>query len=539
MSRSLDRSSNRRPFRVCTPVLVAGMICLPLPRTLAAQTSAGSAPAASQEAPSQSPAASAPRILSLDDALALAEARNEQVAIAEAGVTRARGNEGRARSERLPQLSGAASYDRTLASEFEGIFDSTDFGGGDGTDTSGFEDLPFGQENVYRLGLSFSQLLYAGGRVSAQERQARFARENATLGLATARAQLALDVAQAFYDAALADRLVTIAEETYAQADRTFKQTQAQREAGRVSEFELLRAQVDRDTLEPQVVRARATRDVAYLRLKQLLDLPLDAPIELAARLDDDRLEPAARFASAIAAAEAAVASRERTAVVQAQNLVRASEEGVTIARSQRLPSVSLNSSYGLVNYPAGLPGFDDWRTNWTVGVGLTVPIFTGGRIKADETVARADVDEARARLQLTRELADLDAASALAELRAARAEWEASAGTIQQAARAYEIAELRFREGISTQLELSDARLLLAQAQVNRARAARDLQLTRVRYALLPELPLGTTGSSTAAATTPAQSATQQTRQAQQTQRSTGTAASTPGAAAGTQGAR
>jgi outer membrane protein TolC len=107
--------------------------------------------------------------------------------------------------------------------------------------------------------------------------------------------------------------------------------------------------------------------------------------------------------------------------------------------------------------------------------------------------MARADVDSAKARLQLTRELSDLDEASARASLGAARADWDATGGVVQQAARAYEIAELRFREGLSTQLELSDARLLLAQAQVNRARSARDLQLTRVRLALLPELPLGT----------------------------------------------
>ena len=122
----------------------------------------------------------------------------------------------------------------------------------------------------------------------------------------------------------------------------------------------------------------------------------------------------------------------------------------------------------------------------------MQLPILTGGRIKAEQNIARADVDGAKARLQLTKELSDLDDASARASLDAAHAEWEASAGTIQQAGRAYEIAELRFREGLSTQLELSDARLLLAQAQVNRARAARDLQVTRVRFALLPELPLG-----------------------------------------------
>ena len=130
----------------------------------------------------------------------------------------------------------------------------------------------------------------------------------------------------------------------------------------------------------------------------------------------------------------------------------------------------------------------------------MQLPILTGGRIKAEQNIARADLDSAKARLQLTKELSDLDDASARASLSAARADWESSGGTIQQAGRAYEIAELRFREGLSTQLELSDARLLLAQAQVTRARAARDLQLTRVRLALLPELPLGTGAGSGAA---------------------------------------
>ena len=63
-------------------------------------------------------------MLTLDDALALAEARNESVLIAEAGVRRARGVEAQVHSQRLPQLIGTASYDRTLKSEFDGIFDT-------------------------------------------------------------------------------------------------------------------------------------------------------------------------------------------------------------------------------------------------------------------------------------------------------------------------------------------------------------------------------------------------------------------------------
>ncbi len=478
-------------------------------------------------------ASSGPRVLTLDDALALAEARNESVLIAEAGVRRARGVEAQVHSQRLPQLAGTASYDRTLASEYDGLFDNAS------GDENAFADLPFGQPNAYRLGLSFSQLIYAGGRERALERQARLGRDVATLSVTSAKAQLALDVAQAFYDAALADRLVAIADETLAQATRSFEQTRAKREAGLVSEFELLRAQVDRDTLQSPRVRAGNTRDVAYFRLKQLLDLPLGGPLQLAAQLDDPRLVPAARFATRLAEAEAAALPRLRTAVTQADLGVQASEQGVVIADAQRKPAVALQSAAGIVNYPSAFPGFNDWRKNWTVSLGVQLPLLTGGRIKAEQNIARADLDSAKAQLQLTKELSDLDDASARASLGAARADWEVAAGTIEQAARAYAIAELRFREGLSTQLELSDARLLLAQAQVNRARAARDLQLTRVRLALLPELPLGAGAGAGAATGGTAQSTGSNATASTGTAQAPAAGATTTPAVAGAQGAR
>jgi outer membrane protein TolC len=133
------------------------------------------------------------------------------------------------------------------------------------------------------------------------------------------------------------------------------------------------------------------------------------------------------------------------------------------------------------------------------VSVGLQLPLFTGGRIRGDVDVAQANLDQARLRLQQTRELAQVDARRADLELQAALAAWKASAGTEEQAGRAYQIAEIRYREGISTQTELNDLRIQLAQAQATRARAARDLQVARTRLVLLPALPLD--GATTAAA--------------------------------------
>jgi outer membrane protein len=452
--------------------------------------------------PSTLEAQGLPRTLTLDEALELAETTSERVAVAEAGVARADAVRALVRSELFPQLFGSASYDRTLRSEFEGLFETDsepgggDGGGGDGGGDLDFSNLPFGQANVYRIGLSFSQLLFAGGRVRAQASQAAVRRVSAGLALSSARAQSTLDVAEAFYDAALADRLVAIAEDTYAQADRSLKVTEEQRAAGRLSEFELLRARVARDSLRPSVVRAQNARDLAYLRFKQLIDLPLEIELRLAADLDAPAISPPARFAGRLVEAEQP-APPARLAVAQVQNEVLAADADISIARAERWPAIALRSDFGLVDYPASLPDFDDWRQNWIVGVAMSVPIFTGGRIKANEALARAAADEARATLRLTQELDALDRASTRSEVEAARAEWEASLSTIEQAQRAYEIAELRYREGLSTQLELSDARLQLAQSQATRAEAARTLQVRRIRLALLPELPLAAPSAS------------------------------------------
>ena len=479
--------------------------------------------------------------LTLEQALVIAEANSETVAAATAGVRRAEGEQARARSGRYPQLSASASYDRALASEFSGVFDSAAlprcapfnlnatapidarvaeieraidcgaigtslFGGGSGADDEDGEavDLPFGRENTWRVSLAFSQALYSGGRFDALDAIAAAGRESAELGLNAARAQLLFDVAQAYYDAALSDRLVAIAEATVNQADATLRQVQASFDAGAQPEFELLRARVARDNQRPTLIRQRAAREVALLRLKQLLELPADARLDLAHGLSNVQLAPPPAFAEALArinaiapVEEAAVARpdlpalTDRNAVREAGALVRLREASLGAARAERLPSVSVNSSFSQVAYPSGFFPTGDFRTNWTIGAAVQLPLLTGGRLRADERVAQADLEQSRAQLEQVQELASLDTRSAWAELIAAQAAFEASSGTIEQAVRAYDIANVRYTAGVSTQLELADARLLLQQSEANRAQAARDLQVARARLALLPNLPL------------------------------------------------
>ncbi len=430
--------------------------------------------------------APAVRQLSLDAAVALAEPASEVVGIAAAGVHRARGAQSQARSVFLPQLSANASYTRTLKSQFEGAFGSSTDTASSGPD---FSKLPFGQANTYVFGLQGQWTLFNGMRNFAGASAAAADRRSAETGLLSQRAALLLTTASYYYDALLADRLALIAESTLAQTDVTLRETQLGYDVGNRAEFDLLRARVARDNARPNVITAHAQRDIAYLRLKQLLGVALGDSLVLTSALED----PALAIPQAASGFSADTSVLSRAPVVQAEEAVNASAARLQVARGEMLPALTLQSTYNRYGYPAnGLPEWSAMRPDWNVVLGLSLPLFTGGRIKGSRDAARATLEDSRLRLQQTREYAEIEVRNAFTTYQAAQASYDASTGTTQQAQRAYEIAQVRYREGISTQTELADSRLLLQQAQAQRAQAARTLQVARLRLALLRDLPLG-----------------------------------------------
>jgi outer membrane protein TolC len=513
---------------------VLGGAALGVAALAAAAVSAGAqqptppAPAAPSTAQPSAAQPSAARELSLEEAVQLGERQSESVRIARASVLRARGQQYQARSQLFPQLNTTLAYQRTLKSQFQEIGrrfsqPSNGTGGGDAVAESPLTRI-FASPNTIIFGLTGSQNLFAGGRLLSGAAAAGAGRRAADVGLLAVRTQVTLDVTQAYYDAALADRLVAIAESSLVQTERTWRQAALARQVGNTSEFEALRARVTRDNQRPQVIQARTNRDVAYLRLRQLLDLPLSQTVRLTTSLGDDAPSaPAPALAagpaavpvvpavnapvsvddilaedSAVTAAVSEALTRadttteHRSSVRQARENAAAARYQLRAARGERLPALQLSTNYQRYSYPeGGIPGLHDFFPNWTVSVGLSLPIFTGGRIRGSVMSAQANYQQAQAQLEQARELAALDAQLALAQLEQASASYAASAGTSSQAARAYQIAEVRYREGVSTQVELNDSRLLLQQAQANRAQAARELQVARVRLALLRDLPV------------------------------------------------
>lgn len=478
----------------------------------------------------QAPAATA-RALTLDDAFRLAEPSSDEVRIAQNAIIRARGQYLQARASVLPQVNASANYQHAIQNQFAAITkryaQPVDPNVPADTTPQAFNPISilFSSPNTVTLGLTASQPLYLDGRFGLASRVAKANEDVAKYGLRTARAQLRYDIASAYFDAVIAEKFLQIAESSLVQTERTLQQTTLQRQVGTVAEYDLLRSRVARDAQRPLLIQAQQARDIATLRLKQLLNLPLTDPVAFTTPIQDadmdhvletSRLDSEGRpsAGNGLSATAPATLPRlnprdtlpdARSAVQQAQALVEVQRGAVKNAQLQRMPTLNLSTNYQRFAYPTKsdiLPrSFADFYPAWTVALGLSVPVWTSGRITGDVMVARANLQDAEARLNQGRRAASLDVQLALKSLEQAEANWLASIGTEEQADKALRIAEVRYTNGISTQLELSDIRNLLIQSQANRLSAAKALQLARLRISLLRDLPLGS-GGGTAAAT-------------------------------------
>ena len=458
--------------------------------------------------------------LSLDDALGLTDSVNQDLLAVRQQLRRATAQRKEARSGYLPQLNGSITYTRTIETQFSALASGDSSGsvqcaqftpnpglplesrvdslesaveclsGSSGSFSFGNGRLPFGQPNTWNFGLGLTQTLF-NANLNGRAKSADANQRAAVLQVDQRRAQSLLDVATAYYEATLSDRLLAIAESALVQTERTLKETELSKEVGRSAEFDVLRARVARDNAKTPLLERIVQRDQAYLRLKVLLTIPPDTPLDLSTPLQAvDELPPILQAVQAAYDSAAAL----RTVVKAAEEQVRLNDGLVQAAKGERIPSLSAGSNYARIGFGSqAFPDLNDFVSDWNVNVAVQVPLFTGGRLLGRQTAAEASRDESTIRLKQVQLNTVRDNRLAVELLEAARAALEGTTQTVEQAQRAYDIGELRYREGISTQTDLTQARLQLQQAEANRAQALRTLQIARVRVALLGALPLGT----------------------------------------------
>jgi multidrug efflux system outer membrane protein len=163
----------------------------------------------------------------------------------------------------------------------------------------------------------------------------------------------------------------------------------------------------------------------------------------------------------------------------QAERAVAAATARIGVAQAARLPAISITGAYGTQS-----PAFDDLFSSssevYQLQGGVSIPLFTGGRLANESRVAEARAIQARASYEQTALNAVREAADALAGVRTAGDQVSAQLAQTLALRRALRLAELRYRSRVSNYLEvhdaqrgLFDAEIALSQAQLRRLSAA------------------------------------------------------------------
>lgn len=467
----------------------------------------GGAPAQAQRpTPRPAPTAGPPTDslpLALADAVARALDVGEEVRLADAQLEATDAQVTVARAAGLPQLRLNSGYTQVLENARANIVGAV-----------------FGQNYNYNGNVNLSQPLFQGGRVVAGLRAARNARLAGRESITEVRAQLAVDVQRAYLDAQAADRLVAIQDTNLAVSDARVRQLEQLARGGRAARFDVLRARVERANLEPLAVQARNDRELAYVQLQRLLNLPADRPLRLTTQVPTDSASVARVLARAVAdtTGAAARAPEGRALVRSAAAVVEARRAAVGVARADRLPSVSGFVQFGVLALPSSAafptrlgqtssafcpPGSPATRVCQNNGffqdrsVGLTVswPLFDGLRTRGNIELAESQARTAELQLAQTREQAAVEAATARAALRRAGTLATAQRQTVAEATEAFRLAELRFARGLGTQLEVTDAQFALLTAQTNALRATYDVYLAAADLARATGQPIPLAG--------------------------------------------
>ena len=384
-------------------------------------------------------------------------AANLDLRIAVARIAEARASLQLARSYQLPTVDAyldAARSQRSDATEprFPGPLNANNFGAG--------------------LGVAYEVDLW--GRLSANTTAAQAALLGTRYSAETVRTVLAAQVANAYFQLLGLDAQLQLSRDTLATRIESVNLQKQRFDAGLIGDFEVRQAEAERATVAssiPPLERAVAQTEAALAALagrsaRAVFNPAVARSVDL--KLDDRGPAVPEGLPSDILA--------RRPDIRQAEASLVAANARITEARAQYFPAVALTARLGSESSDLS-DLFSGPGAVWTIAGSVLQPIFNAGRIASQVEAATSQRDQAEMNYVRTVQSAFRDAHDALVAHRTARASYLAQEDRRAQYAEALRLAELRYKAGYNSYLEVLDSQRNLLEAERARLVALRGRQ--------------------------------------------------------------
>src|SRR3989441_2595551 len=394
------------------------------------------------------------RVLTLDEAIAIAlEAQPSiQATLYDYAGARARVRE--AFAPLLPQLSGSVSATRSSSSAVQ---TSTV------TRQTVIVSINRQPADTFLAQVQLSQLLFDFGKTMAATQVARKLAEVSAEGVELQRQLIALAVKEAYTNILLAQRLIRVQEQALDRAELNLSSAKGFYDVGTQPLSTVVRAEVDVANAKVDLINARNALRTARVALNTAMAVEASTPADIP---DNLAYEPRTLDRAALRAEALRQSPEYRQAKLQSS----AAEANVQVASRNFLPNISGTGSYGGTQ--------PDLNPTWSLGLAFTWNIFDGGRLIAAYQEAKADRGAAGARVKAAELTLIQILEQAEIAVEAAQERIQAALVLINSAQEKFRLAQGRFDVGVGTILELTDAQLALTQAQNTEAQALADYRI-------------------------------------------------------------
>ncbi|MBP3496614.1 MAG: TolC family protein [Alistipes sp.] len=392
-------------------------------------------------------------VLSLEQALEIALSENPTIKIADQQIEIKRYAKQGTYASLYPQIDATASYQRVIKKQTM----SMDFGGQTQT-------IKVGSDNSFNGGVALGMpvvnaQLWQSLKVSALD--VELAVEQAR----SSRIDMIEQVTKAYYGILLAKQSQELYQSVYDNAVENNDIVKKKFDVGAVSEYDLIRSNVTVQNALPNVIEAEYTVTLALWQLKALLGIDLQREIDVIGSLMDyvHVLDKSYDISQ--------LNLENNTTLKQLDMQEQMLEHAVKITKLANVPSLSVNAAYlyTALGNDGKFFNKEAWNPYSYAGLQLNIPIFAGNKRRAATREARLNLTN----LQLQRENVErqlrVGIVQYLNNMQSSVKKYHASAATVDQAQRGYDIAVKRYDVGRGTLVDIDNSQLALTQAELQR----------------------------------------------------------------------
>ena len=379
-------------------------------------------------------------VLTLEEAVGLALSNSPAVFQARAGLIVAESQLQDARADYLPSVNGSASY--TRSKEF---------------------NPNSGAGNSYHAGLTLSQKLLSFGRQEAALRQARAKCEASVAQVQAAINTAAFNTRLAFFDLQRAQDLLVIALENVRDFAVHLEQVRVMTGLGTRIRYDVTKAEVDLGNARLAALNASNTLLTARATLARALGLTEEFPCPLAAT--PVALPPVGEDRGVLYQQ----GRQHNPNLIVLQRQADAANAAVDFAVADLRPDLSFGAGFSWSG------GAFPLSRGWNLGPSFSESLFNGWRKTSAIDAAAAGLQSSRAAIANREQQLFQDLITALIQLQTARAQAGVAEVVVRAARESLDLVNQRYRVGLATAVELTDAEVDVAQARTQQVQARHD----------------------------------------------------------------